>query len=136
MDFITKNIFLVVIALVSGGMLLWPLLRKGTGGGPLIAIAAHLDTVFPAGTDVKVKRTGTRLAAPGVGDDARSLAVMLAIVRAMDRAKVQTKSDILFVADVGEEGPGDLRGMRQLFLKGPYKDRIKAFVSIDDRVKY
>jgi acetylornithine deacetylase/succinyl-diaminopimelate desuccinylase-like protein len=107
-------------------------LRKGTGGGPLIAIAAHLDTVFPAGTDVKVKRTGTRLAAPGVGDDARSLAVMLAIIRAMDRAKIQTKSDILFVADVGEEGPGDLRGMRQLFLKGPYKDRIKAFVSIDD----
>src|SRR6185295_14701008 len=59
-------------------------LRKGTGGGPLIAIAAHLDTVFPEGTDVKVKRTGTRLAAPGIGDDTRSLAVLLAIIRAMD----------------------------------------------------
>jgi tripeptide aminopeptidase len=106
-------------------------LRKGTGGGPLVAIAAHLDTVFPEGTNVKVTRTGTRLAAPGVGDDTRSLAVLLAIIRAMDESGVQTKSDILFVADVGEEGPGDLRGMKQLFLKGAYKDRIKMFISID-----
>ena len=67
-------------------------LRKGTGGGPLVAIAAHLDTVFPEGTDVKVTRTGTRLAAPGVGDDTRSLAVLLAIIRAMDAANVQTKT--------------------------------------------
>lgn len=106
-------------------------LRKGTGGGPLVAIAAHLDTVFPEGTNVTVTRTGTRLAAPGVGDDTRSLAVLLAIIRAMDETNVQTTSDILFVADVGEEGPGDLRGMKQLFIKGPYKDRIKMFVSID-----
>jgi acetylornithine deacetylase/succinyl-diaminopimelate desuccinylase-like protein len=106
-------------------------LRKGTGGGPLIAIAAHLDTVFPEGTNVKVTRTGTRLAAPGVGDDTRSLAVLVAIIRAMDEANVQTKADILFVADVGEEGPGDLRGMKQLFIKGPYKDHIKNFISID-----
>jgi tripeptide aminopeptidase len=105
--------------------------RRGTGGGPLIAIAAHLDTVFPAGTDVAVKRTGTRLAAPGVGDDTRSLAVLLAFIRAMDAAKIQTKSDILFVGDVGEEGPGDLRGMRYLFTKSKYKDRITAFISAD-----
>ena len=59
-------------------------LRKGTGGGPLIAIAAHLDTVFPEGTNVKVRREGTRLFAPGIGDDARALAVLLAMVRAMD----------------------------------------------------
>jgi len=106
-------------------------LRRGTGGGPLIAIAAHLDTVFPEGTDVKVKRDGTRLAAPGIGDDTRSLAVLLAIIRAMDAAGIQTKSDILFVGDVGEEGLGDLRGMKSLFLKGPYKDRIKTFISMD-----
>lgn len=105
--------------------------RKGTGGGPLVAVAAHLDTVFPEGTDVHVKRQGTRLSAPGVGDDARSLAVLIAIVRALDEADVRTMSDILFVADVGEEGAGDLRGMKELFLKGPYKDRIKAFISID-----
>lgn len=107
-------------------------LRKGAGGGPLIAIAAHLDTVFPAGTDVHVKHQGTRLSAPGVGDDSRSLAVLLAIIRAMDAAQVKTKGDILFVADVGEEGAGGLRGMKELFLKGPYKGRIKTFITMDD----
>ena len=106
-------------------------LRRGTGGGPLIAIAAHLDTVFPEGTDVKVKRDGTRLAAPGIGDDTRSLAVLLAMIRAMDAAGIQTKSDILFIGDVGEEGLGDLRGMKYLFQKGPYRDRIKTFISMD-----
>ena len=107
-------------------------LRKGTGGGPLVAIAAHLDTVFPAGTDVHVNRQGTRLSAPGIGDDSRSLAVLLAMIRAMDTAQVRTASDILFVADVGEEGAGDLRGMKELFLKGPYKGRIKTFITMDD----
>lgn len=106
-------------------------LRRGTGTGPLIAIAAHLDTVFPEGTNVKVRREGTRLYAPGVGDDSRAVAVLLEIVRAMDSAKIQTSSDILFVADVGEEGPGDLRGMKYLFQKGPYKDKIKLFISLD-----
>ncbi len=106
-------------------------LRKGTGGGPLLAVAAHLDTVFPEGTDVTVKRDGTRLSAPGIGDDTRALAVILAIVRALDEAAVQTKSDILFIGNVGEEGPGDLRGMKYLFQKGPYKDRIGTFISID-----
>ncbi len=106
-------------------------LRRGTGGGPIIAIAAHLDTVFPEGTNVTVKRTGTRLAAPGVGDDSRSLAVLLALIRAMDAAKIRTKADILFVGDVGEEGPGDLRGMKFLFTKGKYKDRIAMFISAD-----
>lgn len=106
-------------------------LRRGTGGGPLVAVAAHLDTVFPEGTDVKVKRAGTRLSAPGIGDNSRSLAVLLAVVRAMDAAKIQTSSDILFIGNVGEEGPGDLRGVRHLFQKGRYKDRIKTFISID-----
>src|SRR5262245_43024089 len=106
-------------------------LRKGKGTGPLIAFAAHLDTVFPDNTDVHVKRAGTRLSAPGVGDNSRSLAVLLAIVRAMREAAIDTTSDILFVANVGEEGTGDLRGMRYLFTKGPYKDRIKTFISMD-----
>jgi len=105
--------------------------RKGTGAGPLIAIAAHLDTVFPEGTDVKVKRDGTRLMAPGIGDDTRGLAVLLAMVRAMNEARIATASDILFIGDVGEEGQGDLRGMKYLFQKGPYRDRIKMFISID-----
>src|SRR6185295_2446201 len=106
-------------------------IRKGSGQGPLIAIAAHLDTVFPEGTNVKVKQQGTRLSAPGVGDDSRSLAVLLAIIRALDAAKIQTVSDILFVADVGEEGQGDLRGMKYLFQKGSYKGRIGTFISMD-----
>lgn len=106
-------------------------LRKGSGQGPLVVIAAHLDTVFPEGTDVKVRREGTRLMAPGIGDDTRSLAVLLAYVRALDAAKIRTKSDILFVGNVGEEGPGDLRGVRYLFTKGKYKDRIGAFFSMD-----
>ena len=106
-------------------------LRRGTGGGPLIALAAHLDTVFPEGTNVTVKRDGTRLMAPGIGDDTRSLAVLLAMVRAMDAAGIQTNSDILFIGNVGEEGPGDLRGIKYLFQKGKYKDRIKLFISMD-----
>ena len=105
--------------------------REGTGGGPVIAIAAHLDTVFPEGTNVRVRREGTKLRAPGIGDDSRSLAVLLAIVRAMDAAKIQTASDILFIGNVGEEGPGDLRGMKYLFQKGSYKDKIKMFISLD-----
>jgi acetylornithine deacetylase/succinyl-diaminopimelate desuccinylase-like protein len=109
-------------------------LRRGTGGGPLIAVAAHLDTVVPEGIDVKVKREGTRLSAPGVGDDTRGLAVLLAMIRAMNEAGIETTSDILFVGNVGEEGLGDLRGTKYLFYKGKYKDRIKMFVSVDHAV--
>jgi acetylornithine deacetylase/succinyl-diaminopimelate desuccinylase-like protein len=106
-------------------------LRRGNSGGPLVAIAAHLDTVFPEGTNVKVRREGTRLYAPGIGDDARAVAVLLVMIRAIDAAKIQTDSDILFIGNVGEEGPGDLRGMKYLFQKGPYKDRIRMFISLD-----
>ncbi len=108
-------------------------IRRGTGpaGGPLVAIVAHLDTVFPEGTDVTVKRAGTRLTAPGVGDNSRSLAVLLAMLRAMDETGIRTATDILFVGDVGEEGLGDLRGTKFLLQKGKYKDRIKQFIAVD-----
>jgi tripeptide aminopeptidase len=106
-------------------------IRRGIGNGPLVCVAAHLDTVFPAGTDVKVRREGTKLFAPGIGDDTRSLAVLLAWLRAMDAAGIETRADILFVADVGEEGLGDLRGMRHLFQHGRYKDRINTFITVD-----
>jgi acetylornithine deacetylase/succinyl-diaminopimelate desuccinylase-like protein len=106
-------------------------MRRGIGNGPLICVAAHLDTVFPTGTDVKVRREGTKLFAPGIGDDTRSLAVLLAWLRAMDAAGIETRADILFVADVGEEGTGDLRGMRHLFQRGRYKDRISTFITVD-----
>ncbi|MCR5879100.1 M20/M25/M40 family metallo-hydrolase [Phenylobacterium sp. J367] len=108
-------------------------LRRGTGpaGGKVVVLAAHLDTVFPEGTNVKVRREGTKLHAPGVGDDTHSLAVLLAYVRALDAAKIKTKRDILFVGNVGEEGPGDLRGVKFIFNKGKYKDRVHAFFSMD-----
>lgn len=106
-------------------------IRRGIGNGSLIAIAAHLDTVFPEGTDVTVRREGTKLFAPGVGDDTRSLAVLLALLRAMDAAKIRTRNDILIVGDVGEEGRGDLRGVRHLFTQGRYRDKIEAFMTVD-----
>lgn len=106
-------------------------LRKGTRPGPVVVISAHLDTVFPEGTDVKVRREGTKLYAPGIADDSRGLAVLLAYARAMDAARIRTRNDILFLATVGEEGAGDLRGVRHFFAKGRYKDRTKAFFSVD-----
>lgn len=106
--------------------------RKGADpkAAPLL-VAAHLDTVFPAGTDVKVRREGTRLMAPGIGDDTRGLAVLLALVRAMDWAGIRTARDVIFIGNVGEEGPGDLRGMRHLFASHPRAGQAAGFITID-----
>jgi acetylornithine deacetylase/succinyl-diaminopimelate desuccinylase-like protein len=108
-------------------------IRRGTApaGGPLLLVNAHLDTVFPEGTDVKVKRQGTRLMAPGNGDDTRGLALILALVRTLDAAKFTTAGDILFAGNVGEEGEGDLRGIKFLLKTGKYKGRITQVVAID-----
>lgn len=108
-------------------------LRRGKASGavPLLAVAAHLDTVFPAETDVRVKRAGTTLRAPGIGDDTRALAFVLGLVRALNAAHLETAGDILFIGNVGEEGPGDLRGVRYLFSKSPWKDRIGRFITVD-----
>jgi tripeptide aminopeptidase len=104
--------------------------RPGAEPRPRFVIAAHLDTVFPDGTDVKVKREGALLRGPGIGDDCRGLAVLVSIVRALKQANVRTPGSITFVADVGEEGLGDLRGMKQLF-NDTMKGQIDRFVSID-----
>ena len=106
-------------------------LRRGRGTAPLLCVAAHLDTVFPAGTDVKVKRQGNRLIAPGVGDDTRGLAFVLAFARALREAKYETAGDLLLVGNVGEEGPGNLRGIRHLFTQGEWKGKIGRFLSVD-----
>ena len=107
-------------------------IRKGArGDGKFVVVSAHLDTVFPEGTDVKVRREGNKLYAPGVGDDTMSLAVLLGFIRAMNEAGIKTRDDILFVGTVGEEGPGDLRGVRHLFTKGQFKDKIKSFFSVE-----
>lgn len=104
-------------------------LRRGTGNGTTLAVTGHLDTVFPEGTDVTVRMRGDTLAAPGIADDTRGLAALLAILRALNEADVRTAADLLFVGTVGEEGVGDLRGVKYLFREGG--PRIDAFISID-----
>lgn len=107
-------------------------LRPGQSpDGKVVVVSAHMDTVFPEDTDVKVKREGNKLSAPGIGDDTMSLAVLAGYIRAMDAAKIQTRDSILFVGTVGEEGPGDLRGVRYLFEQGEYKGKIKSFFSLE-----
>ena len=105
--------------------------RPGQAPRPRLVVAAHLDTVFPEDTDVKVTRRGSMLIGPGTGDNCRGLAVLLAIVRAMNAAGVRTPASVTFVANVGEEGLGDLRGMRALFDE-TMKGQIDRFVSIDN----
>ena len=90
-------------------------LRRGRGGERTIGFGGHLDTVFPEGTDVTVRQVGDTLFAPGIGDDTRGLVVVLTALRAMEEAGVETDDDVLFVGVVGEEGLGDLRGMKHLF---------------------
>jgi acetylornithine deacetylase/succinyl-diaminopimelate desuccinylase-like protein len=104
--------------------------RPGRAPHPHLVMAAHLDTVFPEGTDVRVRRAGPVLHGPGIGDDSRGLAVIVAIVRALNAGHVQTGGSVTFVADVGEEGLGDLRGMKQLFNE-TLKGDVDTFVSID-----
>ena len=104
--------------------------RPGNAPRPNLVMAAHLDTVFPEGTNVKVTRDGATLKGPGIGDDCRGLAVLLSIIKSLDQGKVVTPGTITFVANVGEEGLGDLRGAKNLFYDS-LKDHIDRFVSID-----
>ncbi len=104
--------------------------RPGLSARPNLVLAAHLDTVFPQGTDVRVRREGGVLRAPGIADDGRGLAVLLGVARALDAGHVQTGGSITFVANVGEEGLSDLRGVRELFAT-TLKGQVDAFVSID-----
>jgi acetylornithine deacetylase/succinyl-diaminopimelate desuccinylase-like protein len=104
--------------------------RPGRTPRPNLVFAAHLDTVFPEGTNVKVTRAGDLLKGPGIGDDCRGLAVLLAVIGALNEAHVETHGTITFVADVGEEGLGDLRGMKSLFFDS-LKGQIDKFVSVD-----
>jgi tripeptide aminopeptidase len=104
--------------------------RPGKSAHPNVLLAAHLDTVFPEGTDVKVKREGNILKAPGISDDTRGLVALLGVVRALDEGHVQTNGTITFVADTGEEGLGDLRGTKNLF-NDSLKGQIDDFISID-----
>jgi tripeptide aminopeptidase len=104
--------------------------RPGRTLAPTLVFSAHLDTVFPAGTDTMVKREGTWLKAPGIADDCRGLAVMLAVLGALNEKFLATEGTVVFVATVGEEGLGDLRGVRYLFEK-EMKGKITHFISLD-----
>lgn len=104
-------------------------LRRGTAGGRSVALAGHLDTVFPEGTDVTVRMKGDTLLAPGIGDDTRGLIVVLHVLRALVEAQIRTSADLLFIGTVGEEGLGDLRGVKHLFRAGG--PRIDAFIAVD-----
>jgi tripeptide aminopeptidase len=105
--------------------------RPGGAARPRLVLAAHLDTVFPEDTNVKVTRDGNLLRGPGIGDNCRGLAVLVAIVRSMNEARLQTPATVTFVANTGEEGLGDLRGMKMLFGE-TMKEQIDRFVSIDN----
>ncbi len=102
----------------------------GASNGPTVLIAGHLDTVFPEGTNVAVTRDGTRYKGAGIGDDCRGLAVVLATARAVKQSGVRFDGRVLFVANVGEEGPGNLRGTRHL-LGTTYKGKVDYFISVD-----
>jgi len=104
-------------------------LRRGRTGGRTLALSGHLDTVFPEGTDVRIRERGDTLYAPGVGDDTRGLTAVLAVLRALEAGGVETRDDVLFIGTLGEEGLGDLRGVKHLFRDGG--PRIDAFISID-----
>ena len=105
-------------------------IRHGTGG-KYVAISAHMDTVFPAGTPLNVRQQGVKLFGPGVSDNGAGLAALLAIAGALRGARLQTSAPILFVANVGEEGEGDLRGMRHIFSDGRWRDSIGCNVVLD-----
>jgi len=104
-------------------------LRRGRTGARKIGFGGHLDTVFPEGTDVRVRQVGDTLFAPGVGDDTRGLVLVLSVLRALEEAGVETNDDVYFVGVVGEEGLGDLRGMKYIFQEGGlYPD---AWIDVD-----
>lgn len=112
-------------------------IRKGTSNGAKLVVTAHLDTVFPEGTDTSVVEKNGILYAPGIGDDTRGLAELLAVLRALNEAGIETEGDLIFGGTVGEEGAGDLRGVKAFFNEN---HDIDGFISMDgpgfDRIIY
>jgi tripeptide aminopeptidase len=104
-------------------------LLRGASDKEIVILSAHLDTVFPEGTDVKVHREKNRMSAPGISDNGSGLVALVAVARAIHEARIQPQRTILFVADVGEEGEGNLRGMRAVV--DAYRERLKAVIVLD-----
>ena len=105
--------------------------RPGLSSGPRVIVSAHLDTVFPDGTDVRVRREGGRLSAPGISDNTCGIVSLITLARALATARVTTNGTIYFVATVGEEGEGNLRGVRRLFTDREFQSGVDAFISLD-----
>ena len=106
-------------------------LIEGTSRSPLLVVSAHLDTVFAPDTDFTVVRSGKRLLAPGIADDGCGLVALLALARAIQTEKIRIEGSILFVGTVGEEGEGNLRGVRCLLTRGRWASKVDAFLSFD-----
>jgi len=105
--------------------------RRGRSTTPSIILSAHLDTVFPEGTNVRVRREGDRFYAPGISDNTCGVVSLIAVARALDAAGFETEGTVYFVATVGEEGEGNLRGVRHLFSQGEFRSGVDAFISLD-----
>lgn len=103
--------------------------RPGSDPRSVLLITAHLDTVFPAGTNVRVRRNGGRLEAPGIADNGAGLAAVIGLARALEQSGIATKKTIVLAADVGEEGEGNLRGIRALVEE--YGSRLSAVIAVD-----
>jgi tripeptide aminopeptidase len=106
-------------------------LRSGQSESPLLVLSAHLDTVFPEETDLTVRRAGNKLLAPGISDDCCGLVGLLAIAAALKHAEIETEGSILFVGTVGEEGEGNLRGVKYLLTEERWAGSVDAFMSLD-----
>lgn len=106
-------------------------LRRGRSAQPLLVVSAHLDTVFPPGTDFTVRREQSRLLAPGIADDGCGLIALIALLGALEESSIETEGSLLFVGTVGEEGEGNLRGVRHLLTTGEWANQVDAFISFD-----
>jgi acetylornithine deacetylase/succinyl-diaminopimelate desuccinylase-like protein len=105
--------------------------RPGLSAEPRVIVSAHLDTVFPEGTNVRVKRDGARFHAPGISDNTCGIVSLITLARALDAGAIRTEVGVCFVATVGEEGEGNLRGVRHLFTGGEFRSGVDAFISLD-----
>src|SRR6185437_14479043 len=101
------------------------------GPAPLIGISAHLDTVFPQGTALQTREEGNRLHGPGISDNAAGVIALLAVANALKKTQLKPATNILFIGNVGEEGEGNLRGMRHLFAASAWRDALQSLLVID-----
>jgi tripeptide aminopeptidase len=105
---------------------------EGAGdNGPVVMLSAHLDTVFPVGTDCVPREEEAKILGPGACDNGAGLTALLGLAAALKHAAIVPGCTILFAANVGEEGEGDLRGMRHLFAEAPYAGRVRAAIALE-----